>query len=185
MIFVLIVLSISAIGLLTYLLIILVTQKPQPITISYSIIPDSQKLAVESPIQLNQKKPERYQYSDEVFEKLENYVLSSDLVNKCKIDIDENNYLVVSILPCFSMLRAWWESQGNHWISIEDMLNYTEEENHIAILRRHRAISVKYRSIIIETNRAVGHKAPIMSFKLLSKLQWMQAMGEPLPVMYQ
>lgn len=183
MIFVLIVLSISAVGLLTYLITVFTTQKSQP-TVSFSIIPTSQILAVESLVQADHSLIDRHKYSDELLDTLENYLLSFDLVHKCKIDIDSNDLLTVAILPNFSMLREWWESQGNRWISLEDMLNYTEEENHIALLRRHRAFSVKYRSLIVETNKAVGHKASIMSFKVLSKLQWMQEMGEPLPTMY-
>jgi len=183
MIFVFITLSIAAIGLLVYLMLYFSSKKVNS-QLSYAIIPESKALLVSSGQEATPISFDRYLVSDEWFERLENHLLSSDLVSRINIEIDEDGYLLALILPDFEALRAWWESQGNRWISLDDMLNYTEEENHIALLRRHPEFGAKYRSLISVTNKVIASKTPILSFRLLSKLQWMHIMGEPLPLMY-
>lgn len=183
MIFVLVILSISALGLLIYIALYFFFQE-EATSSPHVQLPEGQVQAVYPGQPVMPLTAAKFELTDELFEKLEHALCREALIEKAKVDLDEEGCLKVCLLPDFEALRAWWEAQGNAWISLDDMMAYTQDENHIMLLNRFPQFSEKYRSLLMQVNRSMAVSTPIMHFCLLSRIQWMREMGEPLPALY-
>ncbi|RMG26509.1 MAG: hypothetical protein D6730_09025 [Bacteroidetes bacterium] len=183
MLFILITLCFSAIALVIYLILYIFSEKPAPPP-PFVPIPKTRKLAVNPQAAPQPITREKFEITDELFEKLEQHLCQLELIKKVKIDLDEQDCLTAIVLPDFDQLRHWWESMGNAWISLDDMLSYTEDENHIMLLNRHPEFMAKYRALIHQVNKRIAGPFPISFFSVVSRVQWMEAMGEPLPALY-